>query len=145
MRTKADIVAAARSYLGTPFHHRGRKPGVGIDCAGVLVCAARDCDLVSAAFDVPAYSPIPNGNDILQWCDLYMKPVSREEIQPGDAILIATDVYPQHLGILGDYVRGGLSIIHASDYTRPPRVIETRLLFARAMRFVAAYELPGIG
>lgn len=31
----------ARSYIGTPFRHQGRRPGRGLDCAGVVVCALR--------------------------------------------------------------------------------------------------------
>ena len=37
----ARFVAAARSYVNTPFVHQGRVPGAGLDCAGVVVCAAR--------------------------------------------------------------------------------------------------------
>ncbi len=28
-------IAAARTCLGTPFHHQGRAPGVGLDCIGL--------------------------------------------------------------------------------------------------------------
>lgn len=31
----------ATSYIGTPFRHQGRRPGRGLDCAGVIVCALR--------------------------------------------------------------------------------------------------------
>lgn len=142
--TRADIVRVARSYIDTPFHHMGRQPGLGLDCAGVLVCDARDLGLVSPGFDVPAYTPTPDGRSMLQWCDRFMTRVSREDMQPGDAIVLITDKHPQHLGILGDYRHGGLSIIHAANTATPPRVIETRLMFSRVQRFVAAYALPGI-
>ena len=144
MKTRTDIVRTARSFIGTPFHHMGRLPGVGIDCAGVLVCAARELDLVAAAFDVPAYTPTPDGRAMLRWCEEYMTQVSQADMRPGDAILLITDLYPQHLGILGDYAHGGLSIIHAANNANPPRVIETRLMFSRSQRFVAAYALPGV-
>jgi cell wall-associated NlpC family hydrolase len=144
MSTRADIVRVARSYLGTPFHHLGRLPGVGLDCAGVLVCVCRELGLVSAGFDTPAYSPTPDGRTLLDGCAQYMTPIDREAMQPGDAILVITDLHPQHLAILGDHAHGGLSIIHAAALARPARVIETRLLFSRAQRFVAAFALPGI-
>ena len=35
--TPDDIIAAALECMGTPFLHQGRVPGVGMDCAGVLV------------------------------------------------------------------------------------------------------------
>jgi cell wall-associated NlpC family hydrolase len=144
MTTRADIVRVARSYLSTPFHHRGRLPGVGLDCAGILVCVARELGLMAPDFDVPPYTPTPDGRTMLAWCETYMTRVSQDAMQPGDAIVLITDVYPQHLAILGDYRHGGLSIIHAASNADPPRVIETRLMFARNMRFVAAYALPGI-
>lgn len=34
--TRAAIVAEARAWLGTPYHHHGRLQGVGVDCAMLL-------------------------------------------------------------------------------------------------------------
>lgn len=144
MKNRTDIVRIARSYIDTPFHHRARLPGVGMDCAGLLVCVAREAELVPKDFDVPPYVPVPDGATMVEWCEEHMSIVSYDAMQPGDAILLITDRFPQHLGILGDYLHGGLSIIHAASNARPPRVIETRLLFSRSQRFVAAYALPGI-
>jgi len=31
-----EIVAAARTWLGTPYRHQGSVPGVGCDCLGLL-------------------------------------------------------------------------------------------------------------
>ena len=39
------IANAARKLIGTPFHFGGRLPGIGLDCAGVIVLAHRECDL----------------------------------------------------------------------------------------------------
>lgn len=144
MTTRADIVKVARSYMSTPFHHMGRLPHIGLDCAGLLVCTARELSLVSQIFDVPPYTPIPDGRSMLRWCDEFMTKITKDTMQPGDAIVVITDEHPQHLAILGDYIHGGLSIIHAAAISSPPRVIETRLMFSRNQRFVAAYALPGI-
>lgn len=144
MSTRADVVRVARSYLETPWHHMGRLPGVGLDCAGVPVCVARELGQVAPDFDVPAYTPTPDGREMLEWCNTYMTPVAREDMQPGDVVVLITDVYPQHMAILGDYVHGGLSIIHAANAAHPPRVIETRLMWSRTQRFVAAFAMPGI-
>lgn len=145
MTTRADIVACARSFLGTPFHHAERQPGIGLDCAGVLVCCAREQGLVEPGFDVPAYEARPDGRTLLAWCRRYMGPeVGQEAMQPGDALVMITDTLPQHLGVVGDYRYGGLSLIHAANTARPPRVIETRLMFSRVQRFVAAFTFPNI-
>lgn len=34
--TRASILAEARSWLGTPFHHKGRIKHVGVDCGGFI-------------------------------------------------------------------------------------------------------------
>jgi len=144
--TRADAVRLARSYIDTPFQHMGRLPGVGLDCAGVLVCVARALGLVSKDFDTVAYSQVPDGSSMMRWCGEYMDQKPRELMVPGDVVLLITDEDPQHLALLGDYPSslGTLSIIHAALAARPPRVIETRLMFSRAMRFAAAYSLRGI-
>jgi cell wall-associated NlpC family hydrolase len=143
MTLREDIVLYARAYIGTPFHHAARMPGVGIDCVGLLVCVARDLLLVPQDFDVPPYQERPDGNTMVEWCDRFMGArVPKSAMQPGDAIVMVADQYPQHLGILGNHVHGGLSIIHASNTARPARVVETRLEFSRFQRFIAAYSFP---
>lgn len=144
MTNRTDVVRMARSYLNTPFHHRGRLPGVGLDCVGLLVCVARELALVPPNFDIPPYSINPDGQVFLDWCNRYMTNIPAEAMQPGDAIVLIVDQHPQHLGILGDYLYGGLSIIHAASGLHPPRVVETGLMFNRIQKFSAAYVLPGI-
>lgn len=145
MVTRADIVAKVRSYKDTPWHHMGRKPGVGMDCAGVLICAGRDLNLVSNDFDVSNYLSAPDGHSLLEWCEKYMGGrVFRNAMKPGDAIVLKSGDRPQHLAVLGDYVHGGLSIIHSSSDSFPKRVVETRLMFTSKLKFVAAYKFPGI-
>lgn len=40
-----QIVEKARTYLGTPWHHTGRKKEVGIDCVGLIVSVFSDLNL----------------------------------------------------------------------------------------------------
>ena len=142
---RAEIVVHARAWVGTPFAHMQRKKGIGVDCAGLLIGVARELAIVSQNFDVPPYTRNPDGKSLIAWCEQYMKRITREQMQPGDAVVVAPDKRPQHLGILGDYRHGGLSIIHAAEIASPPRVIETRLMFGRGMEFVAVYSFPGVG
>ena len=48
------FVDAARSFIGTPYHHEGRIKGVGIDCATLLAECAVEAGLVES-LDIPAY------------------------------------------------------------------------------------------
>lgn len=148
MTTRADIVRVARGYLGTPWHHRGRQPGLALDCAGPLICVCRELGLLAPDFDVPEYGMTPDGT-MHEWMDRYMGPrASKSDMQPGDAVSLVTqkerDSPEQHLGILGDYRHGGLSIIHASNDRLHMRVIEHRLMFSRTLRFAGAWAFPGI-
>lgn len=60
MSTETDllrhaIVAEARTWLRTPYHHRARVKGHGIDCAQLLIAVYSACGVV-ADFD-PGYYP----------------------------------------------------------------------------------------
>jgi cell wall-associated NlpC family hydrolase len=144
MATRTDIVAFARGCIGTPFLHRGRLPGVGIDCLGIVICAARAFGLVASDFDVGPYPQVPDGVEFMKGANQYMTRVSKEYMQPGDVLLMITYRFPQHMGILADYRHGGFSLIHAANSLRPPRVVETRLIFTQQQQPVAVYAIPGI-
>jgi len=145
MSERREIVAYARSLIDTRFHHRARVPGHGIDCAGVLVLCARRCALVAQDFDLPPYGENPDKNLMVEWCDKFMgRRVAKADMQPGDALVMVTDKYPQHLGVIGNYKHGGLSLIHASNVANPPRVVESHLTWLPNQRFVAAYAFPGV-
>lgn len=132
------IVDTARQWIGTPWHHQGRVKGVGVDCVGLVLCVARELGLVQSDFDVHGYSQVPDGKLLMHHLSDHMDEVSPADMQPGDVVCVAFDLHPQHVGILGDYVYGGLSMIHAAS--KYQRVIETRLLFSDAMRFVSAFR-----
>lgn len=142
--TRAEVVAEARSWLGTPWAHQQRSKGVAVDCAGLVIGVARALGLVAADFDIGGYTRSPDGT-LLERCDTIMQRVAIEAMRPGDMLVVATDAEPAHMGILGDYRHGGLSLIHASNRLGThSRVVEHRLLFARNLRFQAAYVLPGV-
>jgi NlpC/P60 family putative phage cell wall peptidase len=138
--TRAEIVAEARSWLGTRFHHQGRLKGVGVDCAGLVVGVAEAMGMTVQ--DQSDYSRFPDGEMLEQVCDQQMTRVPLSEIQPGDILLMRFEQDPQHLAIVGDYEFGGLSIIHS--YIQARGVVETRLDDAWLGRVFAAYRLPGV-
>lgn len=45
MITRADVVAAALAYVGTPFRWQGRN-ALGLDCVGLPAAVARDLGLI---------------------------------------------------------------------------------------------------
>ena len=140
--TPAAIVDAARALIGTPFHHQGRVPGVGVDCAGVPILVARALGLTAPDFDVNGYSAAPDGSTLQAYCDAHLDPAADPQL--GGVVLVAwKDGPPQHLGVVVPYLHGGLAMVHAES-RRHRRVIETRLLFGAAMRLVRAYTFRGV-
>lgn len=146
--TRAQVVAEARTWIGTPYQHQQRLRGVAVDCIGLPLGVARALGLVEEGFDVQGYARMPDGSTLMQLACRHMRRIARVDsptlLLPGQVIVCAVDLEPSHFGILGNYAHGGLSIIHACARATPPRVIETRLMFTRALRFVAAFDLPGV-
>lgn len=125
------IVAAARACLGTPFLHQGRRPGLGLDCAGLVVHALR-----GAGRDVPdvaGYSRLPHGGLLRQACDSAGLVRVARDPRPGDVLLMRFGREPQHLAIATD-----CGMIHA--YERAGRVVEHRISPVWAARIVAVYS-----
>lgn len=142
---KSDIVRIARSWIGTPFAHHHEIKGVGCDCAGLLRGVAKEAGLGDAweyegASKYKGYGVAPSRGMMEAACAEFMDPVRRENMEPGDVVLIQWESQPQHVGILGDYLHGGLSIIHALGPMRPAKVVEHRLMFSPKMKFVGAFS-----
>jgi NlpC/P60 family putative phage cell wall peptidase len=138
--TGADVVAEARSWLGTRFHHQGRLKGVGVDCAGLVVGVAEALGL--PVQDRTDYTRQPDGTMLEETCDAQFIRIPIEDIRPGDLLLMRFEQEPQHLAIVGDYEVGGLSVIHA--YAQVRKVVETRLDDVWLSRVVVAYRFQGI-
>lgn len=119
--TGADIVTAARSYLGARYRHQGRSMQ-GVDCIGLTVCVRKDLGLPQ--LDAHGYAPKSNSTEMLDFCRANLIEVARADLQPGD-LLVQLNGNLRHMAIVGDYVFGGLSIIHAWAPNR--KVVECRL------------------
>ena len=51
---RAHVVAEALTWIGTPYHHRGKLKGVGVDCAQLPLCVYAGAGLL-ADFDTGPY------------------------------------------------------------------------------------------
>jgi cell wall-associated NlpC family hydrolase len=122
------VVEAARKYLGCPYHHQGRSMH-GIDCAGLLVAAYRDCGVELE--DLPAYGREPWKDGLRAAVELNFHKVDREP-EPGDVLLLRWGREPSHLAIVTE--RG---IIHS--YASVGKVVETSYGLAWRNRTVGVY------
>lgn len=142
---REDIVSAARLLIGTPYLHQGRVPGPegGTDCIGVPVMVAWMRKMKPLSWNVSGYRRIPDGHSLLRRLRAEMADeVTEEAMQPGDLAVFDWGRYPHHVGIIGDYHLGGLSLIHADN--RTGKVIEQRLVIVHPVRFVTAFKFPGV-
>ena len=143
MVTRESIVAAARSWLGTPYHHQASLKGVGCDCLGLIRGIWRDL-----------YGPEPEA----------MPPYTRDwGNATGSETLLAAAA--RHLTTLEDLTAAGLGDVlvfrmrdegvakHAGILTGGARLVHAQeglgvieIEFGRwwRRRVAAAFSFPGV-
>lgn len=105
----AEMVAAARGMIGTPFQHQGRLPGHALDCAGLVVCAARACGFAIA--DRSGYATVPHAGVFTRCVEENCTRIELAEVRPGDFMTFAFVREPQHIAIVTQVEP--LQIVHA--------------------------------
>lgn len=133
--TPARVVTEARGWLGVKWRHQGRTRE-GVDCVGLVVMVARALGL----------SDVDRTDYARQAADETLREIMREHLleipaasaAPGDVVLMRFGAQ-RHVAILGDYVFGGLSLIHAWSL-HPRRVVEVRLDDAARARIMGTFR-----
>ncbi|WP_088348511.1 MULTISPECIES: NlpC/P60 family protein [Rhodomicrobium] len=109
---RADIVALARSWLGTPYHHQASLKGVGCDCLGLVR------GVYAEAFGRPAEAPPPYSRDwaeasgvetMLEAAARHLTRVNTADARPGDVLVFR--------------LRPGAAAKHSAILTAPDRMI----------------------
>lgn len=123
MITRADIIAEALSWRGTPHVHQASAKGVGADCKGLVAGVARELGMAEGQ---SAYALMTgyHGVDprlLKQGLAEVFEPASA--MRPGDVLLLKMLGKPQHLAILV-----GERIVHT--YARGPGMVITSRLAA---------------
>ncbi|SDW95310.1 C40 family peptidase [Lysobacter enzymogenes] len=127
---------AARAYLRSPFLHQGRS-GSGLDCVGLLVLALKDCG--RAVDDVTSYGRDPHRGLLeARLVDEFGPAIALDDLQPGDVVAIDFAGAVRHVAIVGDYVHGGVSLIHTDESLG--EVIEHRIDAKWARRIKGAWR-----
>ena len=145
------IVAEARTWLGTPYRHHGRRKGVACDCLGLIAGVGRALGLT--AYDERGYSPHPDGISLRAKCDSYLMPVEAAGDPgsepwtgpPAGAVLllwVQNRNVPQHLGIVSRLADGRPGLIHAHQMLG--EVKEHGLDEFWRKRIVQIYDYPGV-
>ena len=128
MTTRKDICNKALEYLNTPFHHQGRLKGIGVDCAGLIVCIAKELNLPYG--DLTNYARIPDGKSLRDVLKNNAEEKSLNDSKEGDILLMKFVNEPQHVALLmpnnqiiHSYLRARKVIIHNFDEIWKDRVV----------------------
>ncbi len=131
---RLTVVAAARSWIGTPYHHAADIKHVGVDCAMILVRVYCDLGLVEP-FDPRPYTKdwFVHRNEERYMGFLLARAHEVATPQPGDVVLFKLGRCFAHGGIVSQ--ADPLKLIHA--YSPARSVIEEEI-----MRNAALAESP---
>lgn len=130
----SQIVEKAREYIGTPWHHCGRKKGVGVDCVGLLACVGIELGVPFS--DVPFYS---QGDEFELMCECLEETCIEivDDLKAGDILIFRRGPITNHCGVY----TGEDTFIHAWSSPTAKRVVEQPLdatwinLIARVYRY----------
>jgi NlpC/P60 family putative phage cell wall peptidase len=114
--TRLEIIAAARTWLGTPYLHQASLKGVGCDCLGLVRGIWREV-VGEEPEPVPAYSPdwaeAGTGERLAEAGRRHLVPVPVGAFGPGDVLLFRWRAHlpAKHAAIAS----GAASMIHAQS------------------------------
>ena len=141
--TTAKVIAAALSWVGTPYHLQQRCKGVGVDCAHLVAGIAIDAGIIPPDTVLPTdYSSewnLHNSDEkLLQHLEEFGCK-RKDKAQPGDIICFTIGKAVGHLGIM----ISDTQYVHAQNYTQPYRVVINTLSGKWAKRHTHTYSFPG--
>ena len=136
---REDIVATARTYVGTPFRHQGRTH-MGVDCIGLIWCVARDLGYAPA---IPAnYMMLPRGGLLDEHCARLLILPEDQTPKPGRiGVFSGIDPgTPQHFATIASH--GRPTLIHA--LSKHKQVVEHGMDRFWLKKLLRVYDLPGV-
>jgi NlpC/P60 family putative phage cell wall peptidase len=116
MTHRTQIVALARAWIGTPYHHQASTRGVGTDCIGLVRGLYREIYGTEAQAP-PAYSRDwaegPGRETLLEAARRHLVEIAKSDAGPGDVLVFRyrANSPAKHVGILADPRR----MIHAME------------------------------
>lgn len=148
MISRYDIAAIARSYVGTPFVHKGRAKGKALDCVGLPICTKREMGGLWADGSSPLedfdYGRNMAQTELLAICRQKFIEKNKEQVAVGDLVVLANDTVPGHVAIVGEHNGGHrdgyLTLIHCVN-THKHKCVE-HIMAQWRKDIIAAFEFP---
>ena len=146
MDNRAQIVAEARRWLGTPFHHQAALLGAGVDCVGLIRGVGVACDMVTVSDEdwrrFSHYGRVPSPRRMMEGMRLFLNEIQPGEELPGDIAWIQwREGIPMHLALLAEH-NGRRTLIHSlSDFGK---VLEHGFTSEWKARVSSWWRYPGL-
>lgn len=141
MITSADIVKAARSWLGTPYLHQARLKGIGVDCAGLVIGVANELGISN--FDVSDYGMQPDPAKMGDYLSSHLDRIPITQLCEGDILWLRVEEDPQHLAIVTAMLPR-IMIAHAFAFPAVQKCVEHGAGNYWQDRITACYRYRGI-
>lgn len=144
MTTRAEIVAEARKWLGTPWRHQERGPHF-IDCAGLLERVGNDTGVIQYA-GPRDYRRESHGHRFLRH---FAKAGCREKsfalAQDGDILVFRVEqgALARHCGIRSTK-NGKPHFVHSYGHPKWRMVVEDPLVGFWVKNLIACWQFPNI-
>ncbi|MFO1169363.1 MAG: NlpC/P60 family protein [Hyphomicrobiaceae bacterium] len=114
--TRTSIIAIARTWIGTPYHHQASLKGTGADCIGLVRGIWREL-FGEEPERLPAYSgdwaEATGRETMLQAASRHLVPIEPQIVREGDVIVfrLRAEAVAKHVGVVSDLGR----MIHAQE------------------------------
>lgn len=145
MTTRTEIIAEARTWVGTPWRHQARLKAVGADCIGfiggvALALGISGADEWAHAPECHNYGPQPQGRLMLQGCARFLDAIDLDAIDIGDVLMLRFETEPMHFALVSRVLP--LYVLHA--LSTAGKVTEHRVDALWSSRIVRAYRFRGL-
>lgn len=140
--TRDEVVAIARAWTGTPYHHQMSVQGVGCDCLGLVRGVWRELHGAEPQ-SIPAYSrdwaEASGIETLIAAARVHFFEIPRDQAQAGDIAVFRfrTGYVAKHVGIL----TAATTMVHACE---GGPVCEVALSPWWRRRVAATFAFPGI-
>jgi NlpC/P60 family putative phage cell wall peptidase len=132
---RAAIVECALSWVGTPYHHRARIKGVGVDCAQLLIGVYAEAGLIEP-FDTGDYPQDwachRDDERFVAWVERFA--TRTERTRPGDVLVYRYFRCFSHGAIVIDeelmvhsFIGRGVEVVERAEFTNRAHLAFTLL------------------
>ena len=108
---RSKFLAAVEALVGTPTGHRGRLPGVCLDCVGVPIAALRSCGV--RVEDYSNYGMLPSSGELRAGLRAYCDEVDIATRAPGDILAMLEGSDTRHVAVIASPVDGVETVVMA--------------------------------